>query len=102
MGYRRSFGGSNSILVSGSFQSQNFSDDEYLVGAEYAYQDLFFVRGGYDFAQRESTDRQFIFGPTFGAGVHSAMGSIDITFDYAFRSADVFSNTHVFSVMLGL
>lgn len=101
MGYRRSFGADNSILISGSFQSQNFSDDEYLLGAEYAYQDLFFVRGGYDFAQRGTSDRQFIFGPSFGAGVHSAVGSIDLTFDYAFRSVDVFSNNHVFSVKLG-
>lgn len=102
MGYRRSFAGDNSLLISGSFQSQNFSDDEYLVGAEYAYQDLFFVRGGYNFAQRGSSDRQYLWGPTFGAGIHSAVGSIDLTFDYAYRSTEVFSNTHVFSVMLGL
>jgi hypothetical protein len=101
MGYRRTFGGDNSILLSGAFQSQNFSDDEYLVGAEYSYQDLFFLRGGYDFAQKNSAEREYVFGPSFGVGVHSALGSIDLTFDYAFRSVDVFSNNHVFSVMLG-
>jgi hypothetical protein len=100
-GYRRSFGGDNSVLISGTFQSQNFTEDQYLVGAEYAYQDLFFVRGGYDFAQNESATNQYIFGPTFGAGVHSAVGSIDLSFDYAFRAVDVFSNTHVFSLMIG-
>ncbi len=101
MGYRRSFGGDNSIELTGSFQSQNFSDDEYLVGMEYAYQDLFFLRGGYDFAQRNSADREYVFGPSFGAGIHSAMGSVDITFDYAFRAVNLFNNNHVFSVMLG-
>lgn len=101
MGYRQSFGGSNSVLISGGFQSQNFADDEYLVGAEYSYQDLFFVRGGYNFAQSQSSDRQYIFGPSFGAGIHSAVGSVDLSFDYAFRAATVFSNTHVFSVTLG-
>jgi hypothetical protein len=100
LGYRLSLGTSN-VLVSGSYQSQNFSDDVYLTGIEYSYQDLFFVRGGYDFAQRESSDRQYIFGPTFGAGVHSAVGSVDLSFDYAFRSVAVFNNSHVFSVTLG-
>jgi len=101
MGYRRSFAGDNSIRISGGFQSQNFSDDEYLVGVEYAYQDLFFLRGGYDFAQQSSADREYIFGPSFGAGIHSAVGSVDLTFDYAFRSVNVFNGNHVFSVMLG-
>lgn len=101
MGYRRSFSGDNAVLLSGTFQSQNFTEDQYLVGVEYSYQDLFFVRGGYDFAQHQSDNNQFIFGPTFGAGVHSAVGSIDLAFDYAFRSVDVFSNNHVFSLTIG-
>ncbi len=101
MGYRRTFGGDNSIQLSGAFQSQNFSDDEYLVGLEYSYQDLFFLRGGYDFAQNNSAEGEYVFGPSFGAGVHSAVGSVDLTFDYAFRSVSLFNNNHVFSVMLG-
>jgi opacity protein-like surface antigen len=101
LGYRRSFAGDNSVLLSTGFQNNNFSDDEYKIGAEYAYQDIFFLRGGYNFAQKESQDRQFIFGPTFGAGLHYAVGSVDVDFDYAFRKVDVFDNNHVFSVKLG-
>jgi hypothetical protein len=101
VGYRRTFGGDNSILISGAFQSQNFTSDQYLVGAEYSYQDLFFLRGGYNFAQGESSGAQHIFGPSFGAGLHSALGSIDLSFDYAFRSVEVFNSNHVFSIMIG-
>jgi hypothetical protein len=101
LGYRRAFGGDNTIQFSGAFQSQNFSDDEYLVGMEYSYQDLFFLRGGYDFTQSSSTGQEYVFGPSFGAGVHSALGSVDLTFDYAFRSVSLFSNTHVFSIGIG-
>ncbi|HTY58593.1 MAG TPA: PorV/PorQ family protein [Bacteroidota bacterium] len=101
LGYKKTFTGDNSVLLSTGFQSNNFSDDEYKLGLEYAYQDLFFVRGGYDLAQKESTDLAYIFGPTFGAGVHTSLGSTDITFDYAYRSVKVFSANHVFSVKLG-
>ncbi len=101
LAYRARLGDLNSLLLSSAFQSHNFTDDEYRLGAEYAYEDLFFLRGGWVFAQKESQDRQFIFGPSFGAGVHSALGSVDVTFDYAFRKVDLFDNNHVFSVKLG-
>ena len=100
VGYKRSFEGDNSILLSGSFQNNNFSDDEYKLGAEYAYQDLIFVRGGLNVSAAES-EKEYIYGPAFGAGIHTAVGSLDLTFDYAFRSADIFDNNHVFSLMLG-
>jgi hypothetical protein len=68
---------------------------------EYAYQDILFVRGGYNLAQEESEQRQFIFGPSVGAGIHYALGSLDMTFDYAYRSVKVFDGNHIFSVKLG-
>lgn len=100
VGYKRSFDGSNSILVSTAFQNNNYSDDEYKVGAEYSYQDILFLRGGFNASQAES-EKEYIFGPTFGAGVRTAVGSIDLGFDYAFRSVDIFDNNHVFSLRLG-
>jgi len=100
VGYKRQFEGDNTILLSGSFQNNNFSDDEYKVGAEYAYQDLIFVRGGLNLSAQE-TEKEYIYGPAFGAGIHTAVGSLDLTFDYAFRSADIFDNNHVFSLKLG-
>jgi hypothetical protein len=101
LGYRRSIDDANSLLLSGAFQSNNFSDDEYKLGLEYSFQDLFFVRGGYNFAQKETDERQFLFGGTFGAGVKYALGNMDITVDYAYRAVKVFDANHVFSVKLG-
>ncbi len=100
VGYKRSFEGDNSILLSGSFQNNNFSDDEYKVGAEYAYQDLIFVRGGLNISAAES-EPEYIYGPAFGVGLHTAVGSLDVSFDYAYRSVDLFDNNHIFSLMLG-
>ncbi len=100
LGYKRNIDGSNAFLLGMAFQNNNYSDDEYKLGAEYSYQDVLFVRGGGNFSQAES-ETQYLFGPTFGAGVHTALGTIDVTFDYAFRSVDIFENNHVFSLKLG-
>lgn len=101
LGYKRQV--SDMIAVQGSttFQSNNFSDDEYKLGMEGSYQDLLFVRAGYNFAQRESEEREYLFGPTAGFGIHSALGSTEISIDYAYRSMKTFEGNHIFSVRLG-
>lgn len=101
MGYKRQISDMVTLQGSTTFQSNNFSDDEYRIGLEGAYQDLLFVRAGYNFAQRESDDREYLFGPTVGLGVHSALGNTDISVDYAYRSMKTFEGNHVFSVKLG-
>lgn len=101
LGYRRSLDGINNVVISTAFQSNNFSDDEYRLGAEYSYQDLVFIRGGYNFAQRQSEERQFLFGPSFGVGLRTALGSLEVSVDYAFRKVAVFDNNHVIGVKLG-
>ncbi len=101
MGYKRSFEGDNSVQLSTSFQNNNFSDDEYKLGLEYAYQDILFLRGGYNLANKESDQRDFIFGATAGGGIHYPLGSLDLTIDYAYRAVKVFEANHVFSVKLG-
>lgn len=101
LGYKRSFDEENAVMLSTSFQNNNFADDEYKVGAEYGYSDMLFVRGGYNFAQKESENRDYVFGATFGAGVHYPLGSLDLTFDYAFRSTKFFESNHVISLKLG-
>ena len=100
IGYRKNFDEENSILLASSFQNNNFSDDEYRVGLEYAYQNILFLRGGYGFSPKQS-ETEYIYGASFGAGLHSSLGSLDLTFDYAYRAADIFDNNHIFSVKLG-
>ncbi len=101
LGYRRSLDGMNNFVLSTAFQSNNFSDDEYRFGAEYSYQDLFFLRGGYNFAQQQSDERQFLFGPSFGVGLRTSLGSLEVSVDYAFRKVAIFDNNHVIGVKLG-
>jgi hypothetical protein len=102
LAYRTAIADDHFLQFCSSFQSNNFSDDEYKFGLEYAFKDLLFFRGGYDLQPPESDVRENLFGLCFGAGVHTTVGSVDISFDYAFRSVKFFGGNHIFSVTLGL
>lgn len=108
VGYRLAFDPQNALELAGTFQSNNFAEDEYRLGAEYAFESTLFLRAGLTMAEggwvpwNGDEERSFIYGPTFGAGFHHRFGTLDLTVDYAFRSAEVFSNNHVFSLGIGL
>ena len=99
--YRTNVFENNMVTIASSFENNNFADDEYKFGFEYGFQDLLFLRAGYDYQPPKSADRENIYGMTLGGGVHMSVGSVDVTFDYAFRSTTFFDNNHVFSVKLG-
>jgi hypothetical protein len=101
VGYKHQLNDMFALQGTTTFQSNNFTDDEYRFGLEASYQDLVFLRGGYDFAQKETEARDYLFGPAFGVGFHSALGNTEVTVDYAYRSMKVFDASHVFSVKLG-
>ncbi len=83
------------INFTSMFENNNFSDDEYKLGIEYAYQNLVFARAGYGFSP---TEGEYIYGPSAGVGLRAMFGEVDVTFDYAFRSVKYFSGNHVLTV----
>lgn len=108
LAYAVDIGEQNGLNLSGMFQNNNFSADEYKLGAEYNYNNTFFVRGGYNLSEimkntslTVSDQTTFIYGFTAGAGIHYPVGNLDLTFDYAFRQVAFFQNNHVFSITLG-
>ena len=102
IGYKTPISDEHSMALSTAFQNNNFSDDAYRFGAEYSFQNMVFVRGGYDYSPSQLDQRENIFGATFGLGLHANVGSVDVAFDYAFRSAKYFGGNHVFSLTMGL
>lgn len=90
----------NALQVSASFQNNNFSGDVYNVGAEYGYNKMFFVRGGYAMSPKNQ-DVNYIYGLTAGAGIDYMMGGVDLKVDYAYRAVKYFGGNHIFSVSLG-
>ncbi len=87
--------GDNTIDVYGNFVSHNFGDDEFGVGGEYRYQDIFAVRAGIV----ASGDADYNYGPAFGAGFNLPLGTSTLSIDYARRTVqDFFDDNDLLSV----
>jgi len=105
LGYTRKFDDKNSVSLGGTFRNNNYQDDEYNLGAEYQFNDLLFLRGGYTFAPQSVKDiagqNSYPYDYTVGAGVHYPLGDLDISVDYAYQHVKYFSGNNVFTVRLG-
>ncbi len=101
MGYRSVMSENADILFSGTFQSNNFSEDEYRLGAEASINKMFFIRGGYSFAPDTPDNSEYIYGVSVGGGIQYNLGDADISVDYAFRDTQFFSGNHIIAVRLG-
>ncbi|MBU2447157.1 MAG: PorV/PorQ family protein [Bacteroidetes bacterium] len=99
LAYERTFMGSYKAIISTAYQNNNFANDEYKIGAEFNFNDFFYLRGGYSISEETNVDEN-IFGPTFGAGINFKAG-LDFTFDYAYRWARYFDANHVFAIKIG-
>ena len=98
--YSYSLGEASTINISGVFQSNNFADDEFRIGAEWALQDFIYIRGGIPLVDSDD-DNPYIFGPSIGAGISMQTGQVDLNIDYAFRSVEFLEANHIFSIHLG-
>lgn len=101
LGYRYTPAASNQLNLSSIFQHNNFSRDQWKVGAEYRYSDFLALRGGFDYAPDAQGDEQ-IFGTSFGFGLNLGLGGLkDVRIDYAYTSADFFDAMNTFTFQLG-
>lgn len=87
----------NSVDLSGTFQSNNFSEDEWRVGGEYAYDGKLFLRGGYTASRQED----YLFGASFGAGVVFNVGDSRWQFDYAWSQSEFFDDSQYLTFQVG-
>jgi len=105
LGYTRKFDEKNAVSIGGMFRNNNYQDDEYTLGAEYAFNDLVFLRGGYTFAPQSVKDiaggNSYPYDYTIGAGLHAPVGDLDLSFDYAYQHVRYFSGNNVVSLRLG-
>lgn len=98
--YTYQFNESYNVLFASSFQNNNFSNDEYKLGGEFNFNNVFFVRGGYAYQPEAERWEQNIFGYTLGGGVKVNAG-VDIFVDYAYRSVKYFDANHMITVKFG-
>ncbi len=102
LAYQLRFDDYNGIMLGTTFRNNNTLEDLMQFGMEYNFQDLLYLRGGYNM-QLQNSD-QSLYNFTVGAGINYEMvDGISIKFDYAFRNVDQFpTDNHVFTVVLGL
>jgi long-subunit fatty acid transport protein len=105
LGYSPRLDDKNMITIGGNFRNNNYLEDEYNLGAEYSFQNMLFVRGGYTFSPQTSDDitgeNGYIYDFTAGAGLRYDVGGVVLGFDYAYRNVKYFDGNHVFTLAIG-
>ncbi len=103
LSYQKQFDEQNSIMISGTFQNNNFTYDDYKFGAEYNFKNLLYVRAGY-LASFQATDEtpNIWQNYTLGVGINTReFSNIDLSVDYAYIPAKYFDANNVFALRFG-
>jgi len=96
------------IILAGNFTSNSFTKDQYRIGLEYSFRNMFMIRGGYvleDGTWFDAEKRTSAYtGPAFGASFIAPLGKKGTTFGfhYAYQMTENFSGTHSIGVKLDL
>jgi len=72
-------GGENTFALHGAYISNSFADDEGRVGAEFVFKKVLALRGGY----KITSNKDDLFGPSYGAGFRVPLGASGMWIDYA-------------------
>lgn len=92
--------GNSRFTLAGNFQSNSFTKDQIILGAEYSLREVLMLRAGYAYEDGifSDTDRTSVFtGPTAGITVEIPLNKESgSTFgvDYSYRATNPFSGTH--------
>jgi hypothetical protein len=87
------------LTAHGTFIANSFSNDNYLLGVEYSFKRLFYLRAGYHYEENNLDDetRRYVYtGLSAGAGVEFEFGEKKsrVSVDYAYRVTQPFDGTH--------
>lgn len=98
-------GAKSKFTVAGNFQSNAFSNDLYMLGAEYSFRNLVCLRGAYTYEDGINDDiesgnkitvsKGFSGGLSIQVPLNKEKGSI-FAIDYSYRATDHFNGTHSF------
>ncbi len=86
----------NLVTLNSTFQSNNFSNDEWRIGGEYSYNNSIFLRGGYVGSDQD----EYIEGASLGAGVVFNVGQTNLVLDYTWSQTEFFDNRQFYTVKL--
>jgi len=86
VGYKFNLSKKMNLSLYGTFSNQSFTRDEVKFGLEYNFNNMFYVRGATSLTTDDyASGSDYLFGPTFGAGIKYPFGNVEVGFDYAYR-----------------
>lgn len=96
------------LSVAGTYVSNSFTKDNMVLGVQYGFKEMFFVRGGYTYEDgiTNDEDRTTVFtGPSAGVSIELPFGSekeSDLAFDYSYRATNPFDGVHCIGLRIDL
>lgn len=96
------------LTVAGNFTANSFTNDQYRLGLEYGFRNMFMLRAGYVLESTtwfDANKRTTAYtGPAFGGSVVAPLGKGGATFGihYGYEMTERFSGTHSIGVRLDL
>ena len=88
----------NRLTIAADALHPNDNAESMNIGAEYAYNEMFFLRGGYQALFLEDSQEGF----TVGAGVYAKTSGLTFKIDYAYQEFGLLDNVQMFTVRLSL
>lgn len=93
------------LTVAGTFISNSFTQDQAIIGLEYAFRKMVHLRGGYTYEKKDKSDVRATWytGPSAGLSVDFPFGEekkSTVALDYAYRSTNPFSGIHCLGIRL--
>lgn len=103
LSYETKIDDKNGLSTSFAFTNNNYAYDEYKFGAEYKFDNLLYVRAGYNWTPQATEDVPYIFqNYALGLGLNfKQFTDLDLALDYAYVPVKYFDANHVFSISLG-
>ena len=101
LAYKTNVAEQSDIILTGVFQNNNLEYDQMRFGAEFVWNNMLALRGGYVYTMDviEGFDPLYTF--TFGAGLNFDVGGVMLGLDYAFRDSKWFDSNNMFTLKLG-
>jgi len=91
------------LTAAGTFTSNSFTNDQFIVGLEYGFKKIFMIRGAFTYENDVFDDvlRTTVFtGPSGGVSLNVPLGKNDKSFgiDYSYRATQPWDGVHSFGV----
>ena len=87
-------------MFSGVFQNNNTENDALKFGAEYTFNKMFSLRGGYVYTNNAESD-VLLYTFTLGAGIEYDFNGAILGIDYCYRDVQYFDMENMFTLKVG-